>query len=140
MARILFDLLKACLNATLILLALCLFLGWKLLAATEGVSANAAEIAQQLQPLRDAVRNLQQDVAGLRNDIRTGDGPPPSARLARLEQQLSEVQDRLATIQTLPQQAAASAARAGASELAARLIAATPGLGTEETGCLPPGS
>lgn len=140
MTKILFDLIKACLNASLILLALCLLLGWKLLAAAEGVSANAAAIAQQVQPLHAAVSRLQDDVAGLRSEILSGTGTAASARLAKLEQQLAQVQDSLQQIRALPQQAAASAARAGAAELAGRLAAAAPGLGSDAASCVPPGS
>ncbi|KIC29703.1 hypothetical protein [Leisingera sp. ANG-M6] len=124
MTKTLFDLAKALVNATLILLALCLFLGWKLMAAAEGVTANAAAIADQAAPLRTAITGLQSDIAALRSSMQ--DDTVSSARLTQLEARVAKVQDSLADMRTLPQQAAAEAARAGAAELAGRIIRAAP--------------
>ncbi|KIC19737.1 hypothetical protein [Leisingera sp. ANG-DT] len=124
MTKTLFDLAKALVNATLILLALCLFLGWKLMAAAEGVTANAAAIADQAAPLRTAITGLQSDVAALRSSMQ--DGSVSSARLTQLEARVAKVQDSLAEMRTLPQQVVAEAARAGAAELAGRIIRAAP--------------
>ncbi|KIC34931.1 hypothetical protein [Leisingera sp. ANG-S5] len=124
MTKTLIDLAKALLNASLILLALCLFLGWKLMAAAEGVTANAAAIADQAAPLRTAITGLQSDVAALRSSMQ--DGSVSSARLTQLEARVAKVQDSLADMRTLPQQAVAEAARAGAAELAGRIIRAAP--------------
>lgn len=124
MTKTLFDLAKALVNATLILLALCLFLGWKLMAAAEGVTANAEAIADQAAPLRTAITGLQADVSALRSSMQ--DGSVSSARLTQLEARLAKVQDSLADMRTLPQQAVAEAARAGAAELAGKIIRAAP--------------
>ncbi|KIC25771.1 MULTISPECIES: hypothetical protein [unclassified Leisingera] len=124
MTKTLFDLAKALVKATLILLALCLFLGWKLMAAAEGVTANAAAIADQAAPLRTAITGLQSDIAALRSSMQ--DGTVSSARLTQLEARVAKVQDSLADMRTLPQQAAAEAAREGAAELASRIISAAP--------------
>ena len=124
MTKTVLDLAKALLNASLILLALCLFLGWKLMAAAEGVTANATVIASQVAPLRTAVTGLKQEVAGLRSSVQSG--TVPAERLTRLEARLAKVQDTLADMRTLPQLAAADAARTGAAELASRIIRAAP--------------
>ncbi|MDC0656529.1 hypothetical protein N6L27_00785 [Leisingera sp. SS27] len=124
MTKLLFDFAKALLNATLILLAVCLFLGWKLMTAAEGVTANAEAITGQVAPLRTAVTELQQEVAGLRSSVQSGTAP--AERLARLEARLAQFQTALADMRTLPRHAAADAARTGAAELASRIILAVP--------------
>ncbi|WP_175392924.1 hypothetical protein [Leisingera sp. JC1] len=124
MTKTLFELAKALLNATLILLALCLFLGWKLMAAAEGVTANAAAIADQVSPLRTAVSGLQEEAAALHSTVQ--DGTAAAASLTRLEARLAQVQASLADMRALPRQAAAEAARTGAAELAGRIIRAAP--------------
>lgn len=138
MTRPLIDLAKALLNATQILLALCLFLGWKLMAATEGVTANAAAIADRVTPLHSAVASLQEEIASLRRTIEDGAATAPPDRLAALEDRLARLQTGLSEMRRLPQQAAAEAARAGAAELAARLISATPGVKPDGS-CAPSG-
>ncbi|WP_435659601.1 hypothetical protein [Leisingera caerulea] len=122
MTRTFADLAKALLNATLILLALCLFLGWKLMAAASAVTANAAEITSRVEPLHTAVAGLQGEIAGLRAAVVQNDTDTVSpARLASVEERLDQVQASLSGMRDLPQQAAAGAARAGAAEFAARL-------------------
>ncbi|NVK12541.1 MAG: hypothetical protein HWE35_00010 [Rhodobacteraceae bacterium] len=140
MTKNLIDLAKALLNATLILLALCLFLGWKLMDAAGGVTANAAAIADRVTPLRTAVAGLQEETASLRAALQDGTGTAPAVRLEQLEHRLAQIQDSLSEMRGLPQQAAAEAARAGAAELAARLISAVPGLKDGGAACAPPGS
>ncbi|NSY36957.1 hypothetical protein [Leisingera sp. ANG59] len=124
MAKILYDLTKTLLNATLILLALCLFLGWKLMAAAEGVTANAAALADRVTPLRTSVTGLQAEVAALRGSLT--EGTASAARFDKLEERLAQLQASVSEMRALPQQAAAEAARAGAAELAGRIIRAAP--------------
>ncbi|MEW2914348.1 hypothetical protein [Leisingera sp. JC11] len=126
MSKTLFDLAKALLNATLILLALCLFLGWKLMAATEVVTAAAADAADRLTPLHTAVTGLQEEVAALRNAVQDGSSTAFAARFAQLEARLAQLQTSVSEMRALPQEAAAEAARAGAAELASRIIRAAP--------------
>ncbi|WP_299910213.1 hypothetical protein [uncultured Paracoccus sp.] len=67
------NLILALLNATLILVALCLWLAWRLTSEVHAVTADVAgELAQNLvpvQPLRDEVAALTGEVAGLRADL-----------------------------------------------------------------------
>ncbi|UWQ51376.1 hypothetical protein K3720_08145 [Leisingera caerulea] len=121
MTRTVTELAKALLNATLILLALCLFLGWKLMAAASAVTANAAEITSRVEPLHTAVTGLQGEIASLRAAVQNGTDTVPPARLAPVEERLDQLQASLSEMRDLPQQAAAGAARAGAAEFAARL-------------------
>lgn len=131
MKRTVADLAKALLNATLILLALCLFLGWKLMAAASAVTANASQIASRVEPLHTAVTGLQGELASLRAALQ--DRPAQdeaealsAARLDRVEERLNQLQANVAGIRQLPLQAAEQAARAGAAELSSRIISAAP--------------
>ena len=71
--RRLFDTLRALalalVNATLILLALCLWLGWMVLSDARAVSAGIAANLSLLAPLQTELSGLRADVAGLRSDL-----------------------------------------------------------------------
>lgn len=69
MAKTLKDLLLALLNATLILLALCLFLGWKLAQSVDNIRTGFAENLQLVTPLRDQAQGLRGELAALRSDM-----------------------------------------------------------------------
>ncbi|CUJ88953.1 hypothetical protein RUE5091_00795 [Ruegeria denitrificans] len=69
MAKTLKDLLLAMLNATLILVALCLFLGWKLASTVEDITMVFSEKAQVIAPLRDEIRGVQGELVALRSDL-----------------------------------------------------------------------
>jgi len=117
MAKTLKDLLLALLNATLILLALCLFLGWKLAQSVENVRAGFSENLQVIAPLRDEAQGIRGELAGLRSDlsaIRQQDIATLDAetrtklnsaldRLGNLETKLEETQMRLAGLVDNPE-------------------------------------
>ena len=63
------DLLIAMINATLILVALCLFLLWQLSRTGERVVASFAQNLQIVEPLEMRVADLRNEVAGLRTDL-----------------------------------------------------------------------
>ena len=69
MAKTLKDLLLALLNATLILVALCLFLGWKLARSVENIQDNFRESLHIVQPLREQAQGVREDLASLRADL-----------------------------------------------------------------------
>lgn len=69
MAKTFKDLLLALLNATLILLALCLFLGWKLMQSAENLRQGFEESLTILAPLREQASGIREELAGLRQDI-----------------------------------------------------------------------
>lgn len=69
MTKTLKDLALALLNATLILIALCLFLAWQTTAAVDAVTENFALTLQRVTPLRDEVKATREEVIGLRQDI-----------------------------------------------------------------------
>lgn len=63
------NLILAMINATLILLALCLWLGWRLTAEVHAMTGEVARNLAPVQPLRDEVAALGAEVAGLRADL-----------------------------------------------------------------------
>ncbi|WP_294229306.1 hypothetical protein [uncultured Shimia sp.] len=63
------DLLIAMINATLILVAICLFFLWRLSDTAERVVASFAQNLQIVQPLETKVDGLRREVANLRGDL-----------------------------------------------------------------------
>jgi len=63
------DLLIAMINATLILVAICLFFLWRLSDTAESVVASFAQNLQIVQPLETKVDSLRSEVANLRGDL-----------------------------------------------------------------------
>lgn len=63
------DLLIAMINATLILVAICLFFLWRLSGTAERVVASFAQNLQIVQPLETKVDGLRSQVANLRADL-----------------------------------------------------------------------
>lgn len=122
MTKTVIDLVRAVLNATLILLALCLFLAWKLIATADAVTARASQIAGAVAPLTTAVTELQQEMAEVRGAVQATPETGTAHRLSRIEARLENIQTHLNALRTLPQEAAAQAAQAGAADLAGRLI------------------
>lgn len=116
MAKTLKDLFLALLNATLILLALCLFLGWKLAQSVDTIRTGFAENLQLVTPLRDQAQGIRGELAALRSDlsaIRTQEGTLNAAtqqqlnaalqRLNKLEGGLERTQARLAGLVDNPE-------------------------------------
>ncbi len=106
MAKTLKDLLLALLNATLILLALCLFLGWKLAQSVETVRDGFAENLQVVAPLRDQTQEIRDEISGLRGDltaIRNNASNLDFAAKSRLSaalDRLNDIEARLENTQT----------------------------------------
>lgn len=63
------DLLVALINATLILVAICLFFLWRLSDSAERVVASFAQNLQIVEPLETRVDGLRNEVANLRRDL-----------------------------------------------------------------------
>ncbi|KUJ80777.1 hypothetical protein AVO45_07030 [Ruegeria marisrubri] len=93
MARTLKDLLLALLNATLLLMALCLFLAWKVASTVDGLAATFAQNLELVAPLRDEAAGLRSELQAMRSDL--GDA------LQEKGEQLSEAsQQRIQAILT----------------------------------------
>lgn len=104
MAKTIKDLLLALLNATLILVALCLFLGWKLAQTVEDVQDRLAQSLAVVQPLKEQAQGLRAEVGTLREDLAaikadTGDDPELDQKLSQALTRLDSLQDRLGATQ-----------------------------------------
>ncbi|MES0824052.1 hypothetical protein [Ruegeria sp. SCP11] len=136
MAKTLKDLLLALLNATLILLAICLFLGWKLASTVDDITTGFSEKVQIVGPLKDEIRGVRGELTALRSDlasIQTNDSETDSAvgqrisaaltTLDQLEQKMQASQARIAEITDSPDEMINSAIEKTADEIADRIIA-----------------
>ncbi len=106
MAKTLKDLILALLNATLILLAVCLFLGWKLATTVDGITTKFAENLQLVAPLREEAQGIRGELTALRSSLNTlssGDGAldtTETQRINALIDKLDGIEQRFATTQT----------------------------------------
>ena len=105
MARTLKDLLLALLNATLILVALCLFLGWKLASTVDSVTSRFSENLQIVTALREEAQGIRGELAALRSDLATipVDGGVvdniTAQRITTTLTRLNDVEDKLKSAQ-----------------------------------------
>ncbi len=136
MAKTLKDLLLALLNATLILIALCLFLGWKLASTVEDVTSGLSEKLQVVAPLRDEAQGIREQLSGLRSDLARiqEDGLVSNTvvslrmsntldKLETIETKLQTVQTRFAELAESPDQLIEHAIETSADVAADRIIA-----------------
>lgn len=127
--RALRDLAIAMINATLILVLLCLILGLRLTSRVDDVTTHFAESLVSVEPLREDVRSMTGEIAGLRSDlgaIRENSGELTSetaraltARLDQFESRLDGVRDRLQSVEFDPQVMVDHAIETAANETAA---------------------
>ncbi|MEX0307521.1 MAG: hypothetical protein AB3N12_09060 [Ruegeria sp.] len=135
MAKTLKDLLLALLNATLILLALCLFLGWKLAQSVDQIRDGFAENLQQVVPLREQAQGIRGELTALRSDLATlnsqGTQLDTTARqqlnsalqrLSNLEDKLEDTQARLANLADNPEDLIDYAITTSAESITDRLL------------------
>lgn len=102
--KIVKDLLVACLNATLILVAVCLFLLWQLSGTVERVTAEFAKNLNVLEPVTMRIENLSQEVAGLRQDMRQANvSEAMRQKLANLEAEAHRLNQTLENISNTPE-------------------------------------
>lgn len=103
MVKALKDLFVALLNATLLLIVACLFLGLLILNRANDLSENFAEQLQVITPVKDGVQNAAAEITALRSDLKDLSSQPgtlsPEA-LEALQAKVSGVEDRLETMQT----------------------------------------
>lgn len=111
MAKTLKDLALALLNATLILVAVCLFLGWKLSSTVNGVLTDFASNIQIVGPMRDDVQTMTAEVSALRGDLaslKSGEYSPEilsrvQTRMDHVEARMDKMGQRLGDLTALPQ-------------------------------------
>ncbi|SDW29474.1 hypothetical protein SAMN05444358_101434 [Ruegeria halocynthiae] len=135
MAKTLKDLLLALLNATLILLALCLFLGWKLAQSVEHIRSGFAENLQLVAPLREQAQGIRGELTALRSDLATLSSPDTQLdaadrqqlnaalqRLGNVEDKLEDTQARLANLVENPEDLIDHAITTSADRITDRLM------------------
>lgn len=103
MVKVFKDLALALLNATLILLALCLFLAWKVTTTVDGLTATFSENLITMTPLRDEVAGLRGDLSDIRADlaaIKAQSGAVSTAALNGLQQKVQTLETNVKGMQT----------------------------------------
>lgn len=131
MTKTIWNLLKALLNATLLLLALCLFLGWQLFASARGVSEDLGKISARFTPIHDQLQTINTEVADLNRSLTESDSPDSAEmrfRLARLEEQLSRINEETDTMSALPAQVVTTAVEAAVQSITAEMSTRLPRL------------
>ena len=114
MIKVVKDLGLALLNATLILLALCLFLAWKVLNTADEVASDFARNLVTIEPLRTDLQSVTAELAALRQDVTQALAQPRElqsaglqrieARLAKLEANISSANRSISDLAELPYQ------------------------------------
>ncbi len=98
MLKTLKDLAIAMINATLILLVLCLFLAWKVTNKADALSSQFARNLITVQPLRDDIQAVTNELAALRGDLariaEQTEGVRP-ANLARIETRVQKMETQV---------------------------------------------
>lgn len=100
MAKTLKDLVLALINATLILIALCLFLAWKTSATLNGLVGEFASQIEIVGPLRDDVQAMTAEVNALRTDLAEVRFDTASSELvAQLKTRVDTMTDKLDSVE-----------------------------------------
>ncbi|MBK0327862.1 hypothetical protein I5535_11210 [Rhodobacteraceae bacterium F11138] len=102
MAKILKDLFLAMLNATLILVALCLVLLLLLVGKVNSLSDSFAEHLNVVGPLTQSVQDTGSEIAALRTDLaalRSQSQDLSSATMARIDARVTQMEERLQGMQ-----------------------------------------
>lgn len=89
-------------NATLILIVLCLFLAWKITNRVDNLASNFAQNLNIVAPLREDLQGATKELAALRSDLaalKAQSGDVSSATLQRLQDRMSQTQEKLETAQ-----------------------------------------
>jgi hypothetical protein len=91
------NLILALVNATLILVAMCLWLAWGALSSAERVAAQLGDAAQTVLPLRAEIVTLTGEIAATRTELSTlrsegaGDRAALERRIAGVEAELARL-------------------------------------------------
>ncbi len=98
MLKALKDLALALVNATLILIALCLFLAWKLADTVDHATSNFAQNLISVAPLREDIQGATTELAALRADlakVSAQSGDMQSASLKRIQTGVDHIKEDL---------------------------------------------
>lgn len=110
--RTFFNLLLALVNATLILVAICLYLELRVVQKMDNITATISQNLVTVEPLKDAVLTLSQDVTELRSELKLlretpgklseAAGDKLSLKVEKLSSQLTLVRDKFGTVMQDP--------------------------------------
>ena len=113
LGRTLRNLGLALLNATLILIALCLWLGWELASSVTTITSDFAASLVSIDPVREEIRELTGELAALRADIATAQNATGEFRsqaiqtaldkIGALDEHFTAIGDQLQTIVSQPE-------------------------------------
>lgn len=121
MKKLIMDLLKAMVNATLLLLLLCLFFGWQLMGRVNQVTDQVTEAVAEVAPLKTRVEALRGELVGLRSDLQNGT-QPAAPQLDGIEARLDYISEELTRLRALPATIVQQAAESAAAELSGQII------------------
>ncbi len=124
MKKLIMDLLKAMVNATLLLLLLCLFFGWQLMGRVNQVTDQVTEAVAEVAPLKTRVEALRGELVGLRSDLQNGT-LPAAPQLDGIEARLDYISEELTRLRALPATIVQQAAESAAAELSGQIIRLT---------------
>lgn len=96
------NLVLAMINATLILIVLCLFLAWKVTSRVDDLASSFAQNLNIVTPLREDIQGATAELAALRSDLaalKTQSGDVKSESLLRLQERMEITQTKLETAQ-----------------------------------------
>ena len=104
------SLLVAMLNATLMLVALCLWLGWHVLSEARAITTHVTDTLTLVTPVKDEIAGLRAEVAGLRGDLAGAQGQAAGSaamtafgdRLAALEGRFAATGEKIDTLSADP--------------------------------------
>lgn len=113
LGRTLMNLGLALLNATLILMALCLWLGLGLASTVKSITSDFAANLVSIDPVRDEIRDLTGELAALRADIATAQNATgelrsqaaltASDKIGALDVRFTAIANRLQAIASQPE-------------------------------------
>lgn len=101
MLKIFKDLAFAMINATLILILLCLFLVWRINVTANALTETFAQNVQVLAPVQADVKNMTAELVALRSDIeaiRLQSGAFESSLALRVDAQLDGLESRMTAL------------------------------------------
>ena len=99
LGRTLWNLVLALLNATLILLALCLWLGWSLFSSVEHITDDMTDVVATIRPLRSEIRDLTTEIGETRSNLAAlREGGADLQACSALEAQLAGAEARVAEL------------------------------------------
>ena len=142
MLKALKDLALALVNATLILIAVCLFLAWKLADTVDHATSNFAQNLISVEPLREDIQGAAAELAALRADlakVSEQSGDLQSASMQKIQTRVEKMQgdfdtarQSIADLSQAPTRLVDHAIETAVSQLALEI--------SNVRGCVPPES